>query len=715
MSKTLINIGSCYEKLNQLDSASIYLQNGLRTLKINKQFQSYASGLNSLGRVYSKQEKTSQAKASFEEVLAISKSAGFRQFQMEASEELYQIFDKQNNHQQALHYFKAYQILKDSIFNVKSMKKVVRLEVDFEFEKEKQRLAFEREKEQAHQKSFRTILIIALIGAFLIILIIARYTQQKRNANEELQRLNIEVSQQKEKLEELDVLKSHFFTNISHEFRTPLTIISGMIDQVKTKPELWLEKGSQMIKQNTLSLLNLVNQILDLRKLESGALKLDLVQGDIIQYLRYITESHQSYAENNDLKLHFLAAQSSLKMDYDLDKILRVISNLLSNAVKYKVEKGDIYFHIDEKTENEKRYLQIRIQDTGLGIPDSELKHIFDRFYQVDDSGNYRDTRKSEGTGIGLALTREFVKLMRGDIEVESELGVGTTFSIKLPITNNSIISEAFLPIETPTIESPDIIKSNFPLNTADLSTEKPLLLIVEDNPDVQQFLVACLEEDYQLQIEDNGQKGIDSAIEQVPALIVSDVMMPVKDGFELCETLKKDERTSHIPIILLTAKADMDSKISGLEKGADAYLTKPFEQNELLVRLKKLLELRIKLQEQYRSLEPKETNHPEDIFIQKVRNAIEKNINNEDFGTMQLCRAVALSRAQLHNKIKALTGLSTSIFIRSIRLKKAKYLLETTDLIVSEVAYEVGFKNPAYFSTSYLEEFNISPSKTRK
>ena len=715
LSNTLINIGSVYEKLNQLDSADVYLQSALGTLKINKEFKLYTSGLISLGRVYKKRGVLSLAESSFAEALDISKKSGFRQFQMEASEELYQIFSKKNNYRQALHYYKAYQNLQDSLFNVKNMEKVVRLEVDFEFEKEKQRLAFEREKEQAQQKSFRTILSIALAGAFLIILIIARYTQQKRKANEKLQRLNAEVSLQKEKLEELDVLKSQFFTNISHEFRTPLTIISGMIDQVKTKPDLWLEKGSQMIKQNTLSLLNLVNQILDLRKLESGALKLDLVQGDIIQYLRYITESYQSYADNNGLKLHFLAARPKLIMDYDPDKILRVVSNLLSNAVKYTVDGGDIYFHIDTKTENDIGQLQIRIQDTGSGIPESQLKHIFDRFYQVDDSGIYRDTQKSGGTGIGLALTKEFVKLMHGDIEVDSELGVGTTFSIKLPITNNSTVSEAFSPIEAPTIQAADMVISNVPQNIGNLKNEKPLLLIVEDNIDVQQFLIACLKEDYQLLIEDNGQKGIDVAIEQVPALIVSDVMMPVKDGFELCDILKKDERTSHIPIILLTAKADMDSKISGLEKGADAYLTKPFEQRELLIRLKKLLELRIELQAQYRSLNPNDKNHPEDIFIQKVRMAIEKNISDENFGIIQLCRVIALSRAQLHNKIKALTGLSTSFFIRSIRLQKAKQLLETTDLNVSEIAYEVGFKSSAYFSTVYLEEYGVSPSKTRK
>ncbi|MEM9548008.1 MAG: tetratricopeptide repeat protein [Bacteroidota bacterium] len=710
-----VNIGSSYERLNQLDSAEVYLHNALNTLKQNKQFKMYASGLMSLGKVYKKQKKQNLAKTSFNEAYAISQSSGFRQFQMEASDELYQLYNSENNHREALNYFKTYQDLKDQLFNLKNMEKVVRLEADFKLEKEKQRLAFEREKDSAQQRAFRTMLLIALAGAFIIILIIARYTHQKQTANKELQRLNIEVSQQKEKLEELDVLKSRFFTNISHEFRTPLTIISGMIDQVKSKPELFLDKGSQMIKQNTLSLLNLINQILELRKLESGVLKLNPVQGDIIQYMRYITESFKSYAENNGINLHFLTTTPSLKMDYDPDKILRVISNLLSNAVKYSPNGGDIYYHLDQKEGGQKRYLQIKIQDTGTGIPKDQLDSIFDRFYQLGSKGVGRHTKKTEGTGIGLALTREFAKLMNGEIRVESELGIGTTFTVLLPITNTSTISDSFSAVEIqPNQESIDTQPLIRPKQDQ-TSPDKPTLLIVEDNTDIQQLLVACLMEDYQLIIENNGQEGITTALERVPDLIVSDVMMPDKDGFELCEYLKNDERTSHIPIVLLTAKADMQAKITGLRKGADAYLKKPFDQTELQVRLKNLLEIRKKLQEQYRTLKPTGNNHQEDAFIQKVRKAIEKNHGDENFGVNQLCREVALSRAQLHNKIKALTGIPTSIFIRTIRLQKAKHLLESTDLNVSEIAYEVGFKNAAYFSTAFSEEFGFPPSKTRK
>lgn len=541
-------------------------------------------------------------------------------------------------------------------------------------------------------------------------------------------RLKHEVEmEQKEaaRLLELDHFKSTLYTNITHEFRTPLTIISGMAEQIKNNPELWVNKGSRMIKQNAANLLNLVNQMLELRQLDSKKLNLNLIQGDIVHYLRYLTESYQPHAQSKALKLHFLTEQSSLFMDYDPEKLLRIISNLLSNAIKFTPAGGHVYFYLDQKIVDDQAYLLIQIRDTGVGIPQAKLPHIFDRFYQVDNSM----TRKGEGTGIGLALTLELVKLLKGEITVDSIEGEGTTFSIHLPIKREAPLSTSSTSPPAPlTPEREPQPASSFtppstpqhlnisPPQQINTSTNKhltqPTLLLIEDNPDVVEYLIACLNESYQLEVARNGQEGIDKAIEQVPDLIVSDVMMPKKNGFEVCAILKEDERTSHIPIVLLTAKADMDAKISGLERGADAYLTKPFEPRELLVRLRKLLDLRKKLQKRYRSLElVKPDPGPEDLFLEKVRQAVLNKLDNPDFGIEELCQAVTLSRAQLHNKLKALTGLSTSIYIRSIRLNKAKQLLESSNLNVSEVAYEVGFKDPKYFSRLFTNEFKKPPS----
>lgn len=530
--------------------------------------------------------------------------------------------------------------------------------------------------------------------------------------------------QEMENLKLLDAFKNELYTNITHEFRTPLTIISGMIDQISEKPDLWLERGAKMIKQNTASLLNLVNQILDLRKLESNEIKVQMVNGNVVKYLRYISESHQSYAEHRGLQLHFLSAEEEINMDYDPDKLLRIISNLLSNAIKFTPKGGSVYLHVDQKILDEIPVLNLRVQDTGLGIPEKDLPYIFGRFYQAE----HASVRKGASTGIGLALVQELVKIFGGTIWVKSTVGKGSTFTIALPITN-----EALLPAEDATatppamsrmekaIIEPALIQPDVMENAKEPGiTGKPHLLIVEDNPDVRQYLIACLEDDYQLTLAENGRIGIEMATEALPDLIVSDVLMPEKNGYELTETLKNDERTDHIPIVLLTAKADLDSRISGLEKGADAYLAKPFEKRELLVRLEKLLELRQKLQAHYASVsnaakDAETLSIPEHPFLQKFYALVEKELSNPELDMNQLCRALGMSRSQVFRKLKALTDKSATVLIRSYRLQKGKQLLATSNLTVSEVAYEVGFTSLNYFSAAFFEEFGIRPSATRK
>jgi len=719
------NIGQSYEMLSRSDSAIFYYELA-KEIKIGpKHLLVKSKSFAGLGRIYESRGATEKAFDAFQQAYNAAEGYGSEKEELDAAEGLYRTYKKQNNSSKALHFLEIARTIQDTLYNEKNVKKIAHMEAGFEFEKEKQELAFRQEKENEKQQDIRLFmgLTIAVLG--LLIFIGVLYYRTKQKAAQQLGKLNDAlhnqkdiVEKQKEKLEELDKAKSHFFTNISHEFRTPLTIISGMVDQVKTKPEIWLDKGTQMIKQNTVGLLNLVNQILDLRKLESSSLQLNLIQGDIIPYLNYIIESYRSFAQSKSIQLHFLTEVESVKMDYDPDKLLRIISNLLSNAVKYTPDGGSIYFQLDKKFDKPAKHesVLIRIKDTGAGIPEDQLPNIFDRFYQVEDS----ITRTGVGTGIGLALIQELVKLLNGNIQVTSEVDKGTTFLISLPITNESLVQEAINPFQLGSIgplkesltEDPVIMDDGYAVDSS-----LPCLLIVEDNNDIVQFLVACLEDDYQLQIARNGQEGIDKAIELVPDLIVSDVMMPEKDGFELCDILKNDELTSHIPIILLTAKADMESKISGLKSGADAYLTKPFEPEELLIRLEKLFELRKTLQQRYASeiIESSDDLKIEDEFIQKVRTILNENMENEDFGTVALCQKLRLSRTQVHNKIKALTDKSTSLFIRSIRLNRAKKLLQTTELNISEVGYQVGFSNPAYFSRIFTEEFGVPPARTRK
>ena len=534
------------------------------------------------------------------------------------------------------------------------------------------------------------------------------------------------IEQQALQLQELDEAKSRFFTNISHEFRTPLTVISGMATQIRQQPGQWLEKGMELIQRNSQQLLSLINQILDLRKLESGALAVNLVRGNIIPYLRYIAESFIQLAQTKGLRIHVLASTDTVEMDYDPDKMMHILSNLLSNAIKYTPAPGDIYLQIDlQDNGTGLRQLSIQVKDTGPGIAPEALPYIFDQFYQVEDLA----TQKPQGSGVGLALTKELVQLLKGSIEVTSTPGAGTTFSLRFPISREARVQEGqIIPATENLVQAPQPVetrKSTTPFEgttagSSQVSNGQASLLIVEDNADVRLYLTACLESHYQLLLAKDGQEGIELAIEQVPDLIVSDVMMPVKDGLALCETLKNDERTSHIPIVLLTAKADLESRLSGLRRGADAYLAKPFEQEELLVRLEQLLALRAKLQERYRhpgftgSPSESEAVQAEDAFILKLRQLVLDHLSEEDYGIVHLCRALGLGRTQLHNKIKALTGQSTSEFIRTIRLNQARELLQTTELNVSEVSYEVGISNPAYFSRIYAEEFGEAPRETR-
>ena len=534
--------------------------------------------------------------------------------------------------------------------------------------------------------------------AFGLFFLFYRFQIQRKLADQEANRLR-----------ELNGFRNKLYTNITHEFRTPITVISGMAQNLKEKlqktttPEI--NTSLEMIERNSNNLLNLVNQMLDLAKLEKGKLNLDLKQDDIVSHAKYLTESFMSYAQEKGIALVFYNEDEAILMDYDADKITQIVSNLLSNAIKFCNDQSKIIVHISR--DNKKEQLLLKVKDTGKGISAENLPFIFDRFYQAEHSD-------SEGSGIGLALTKELVNLMQGDIQVESKLNIGTTFSIILPITNATEISQTNIktPLDKPTQKAT--------VNTIDETSNSPIALVVEDNQDVATYINLCLQNGYQIINASNGEEGVKMAIEHTPDIIISDIMMPKKNGFELCETLKQDIKTNHIPIILLTAKASQQDKISGLSIGADAYLTKPFNKEELLIRITQLIELRKTLQRKYKldanfSIETqKPSENVNDAFINSVIQTINKNIENSNFNAFYLARALHLSESQLYRKLKALTNTSTAVYIRKIRLLKAKQLLHSTPLTVSEIAYATGFNDPSWFSKAFKEEFDTTPSDTR-
>ncbi|MBX2871484.1 MAG: response regulator [Saprospiraceae bacterium] len=540
--------------------------------------------------------------------------------------------------------------------------------------------------------------------------------------------------QQKEisRLQALNDYKNRLYINLIHEFRTPLTVIQGMAEGIRGH-----EKETKIIQSNNTDLLNLVNQVLELQEIEAGKVEPNMVQGDIIFYLRYILESFSPVAGDHGVELHFLNQENELVMDFDKEKILRIISNLLSNAIKFTPEGGNVYLTINtqqnklqdvESTAADGAVLLIGVKDTGIGIPPERLPHLFDRFYQVPSDGSGyqdRDRVKGEGTGIGLALTKELVKILKGKIDIESKEGAGTSFSLKLPIARQAakVKKEEIAELKVPNV-SPAVFVKEEPLPEQEEATleddSMPSLLLIEDNPDIVTFVSALLEEDYRVSTATDGQIGIEKAFKLSPDIIISDIMMPKKDGFEVCEALKNDERTSHIPIILLTGKIDVDSRMAGLKRGADAYLTKPFHQEELFIRLEQLLALRQRLQQRYQSVDTKfppstePTVQQEDIFMIKVRKTIEKRMKDKNFSTPELSKALGMSRSHLHLKIKALTNQPTSHYIRLIRLQKAKELLETTDHKISDIAAKVGFSRPTYFTRLFTERYGKSPRQFR-
>ena len=517
------------------------------------------------------------------------------------------------------------------------------------------------------------------------------------------------------RLKEMDRLKTHLYTNITHEFRTPLTVILGMTEQArgyfKVRAAEKFEPAVRAVQRNARQLLRLVNQMLDLARLEAGALEVNMIQDDVTAYLQYLSGSFRSLAESKDIQLMIHQEKRPLIMDFDPDKLFYIVSNLLSNAIKYTPEGGKVVFRISTENQNSLEWLLLEVKDNGIGVGPAELPYIFDRFYRASPFG--RDNGGT-GAGIGLAFTKELVKLLNGQVKAKSSPGKGSIFTVRLPIHRNAKVQKAApfsaLP-ETPTISDNGASHS---------SGERHTILIVEDNPDVQAYLQACLEGQYEIIKAGNGQEGIDKALEIVPDLIISDVMMPEKDGFELCRYLKKNERTSHIPIVLLTARADEASRLEGLEGGADAYLPKPFNQKELFVRLKKLIELRQRLQARYQqaspfSLPPEAAFSREDDFIKKVQAQMKAHLSDETFGVRELAGELAMSRSQVFKKLKALTGQSIAQYMRSYRLHCARQLLKSSTLSVSEVAYAVGFRDPAYFSRVFSDAFGAPPSEARK
>ncbi|KAA3614186.1 MAG: response regulator [Calditrichaeota bacterium] len=509
----------------------------------------------------------------------------------------------------------------------------------------------------------------------------------------------------------LDQLKSNFFANITHEFRTPLTLILGPVQNLLEKyPNSEDNQDYNLIKKNALRLQNLINQLLDLSRMESGKLTLHASRQNIVGLSKSILSTFESHAVTRNIELTFKSSFQRQELYIDFDKYEKILTNLLFNAFKFSEDGSEIILSISK---NEK-HVSIEIEDRGIGIAPDQLTHVFERFYQVEAGS----TRSYEGSGIGLALVKELVDLHYGQISVKSVPGIGTTFTLKFLLGTGHLSKSELIdnPETKSTFVNAIFTDSEDVESLSEHNGELPCVLVVEDNLDMQKYINSFLSNDYHILFANDGLEGFQTAKDKIPDLIICDVMMPVMNGFELCRNLKTDFKTSHIPLIMLTAKADIQDKLKGLESGADEYLYKPFSGKELTVRTRNLLEQRRKLQQKFATnifISPSKLDigHTDKTFLDEVLNTIQKNIDNPDFHVDDLADKMSLSRVHLHRKLKALVDKSTTEFIRSYRLQHAAKLLSEKNYNVGEIAFRVGFNNLSYFSDSFKKQYGVLPS----
>ncbi len=531
-------------------------------------------------------------------------------------------------------------------------------------------------------------------------------TEEIAAKNSQLENKTQQLQQQTEQLKELDQMKTRLFANISHEFRTPLTLIKGPIEIAEKSPENPMSLNNiKMVRRNADRLLKLVNQLLDLSKIDSGNLKLEPTEGNTYKCLRAAASSFSSHAAQRNMDYQIKIPSTTLWTSFDRDKLEKIVYNLLSNAFKFTSDSETIIF----TTAHYNNQLRIEVKDTGYGIRAERLPKIFDRFYQVDDSF----TKEKEGTGIGLALTKELLDLMQGEIFVESEYGKGTLFRVFIPLeeivpANREI--ETDFPFREYDADVPTITAS------VDDIQDKKTILIIEDHHDMRDFINQQLTDQYRTIEAFDGQDGLEKAMKYSPDLIITDLMMPQIDGITLCKSLKKNIHTSHIPVIMLTAKAGIENKLVGLETGADEYLTKPFHTLEMQVRVRNLIDQRENLKELFSKsnyIHPKEVtvNSMDEQFLQKTLVLFEEKYVDPEFGIAEMQESLSMSRAQLHRKFKAITSQTPGELLRNFRLRRAAQILEQKGESVTQVAFAVGFNNLSYFAKCFKALFGVTPS----
>jgi len=566
-------------------------------------------------------------------------------------------------------------------------------------------------------KSTLAYVIYGILIIGILLFIRQRGIQKLRRqfaAEKEKQEAKLLIEQERQevrRMQELDQLKIKFLTNVSHEFRTPLSLIMAPVEKMLTRADEEQKQQLTMIGKNARRLLNLVNQLLDFRKMEVQELKLHTKPGDIINFIHEIYLSFTDIAEKKKIDFIFDSTVDTLFTSFDHDKIERILFNLMSNAFKFTPAGGQVSVMLNVNDTADALF-EIKVIDTGIGIPPEKHAKIFERFFQH----SIPDTMINQGSGIGLAITREFVKMHGGEITVESAPDYGSCFTIRLPLVIHS--STEIDAVAEDEVDSEDLneISNNDGKTALKQQRTKPVVLLVEDNDDFRFYLKDNLKEMFFLIEASNGREGWQKALSQHPDIVVSDISMPEMTGIELCKKIKDDKRTSHIPVVLLTALTGEAEQLKGLEIGANDYMTKPFNFEILLSKIKNILTLRDTYKRTYKKQLDVQLNglplqNEDEKLLKSIVEYIELNISNDSLSVKELSQKMNMSRGSLYSKLLVLTGKSPVEFIRSIRLKKAVYLLENSQMNISQICYEVGFNTPKYFAKSFKDEYNMLPS----
>lgn len=705
-----INIGVNYKEQGKYPEA---LENYFEGLKLGEEIgdkKGIANAYNNIGLVEFELNRPASATKHYQKALALAREIGVNSL----VRDIYFNFSLANrtlgNYKDAYENYEQYITYRDSLINEENEKKSLQASMGYEYEKKAAVI-------QAELKTRNIQRNAAIAGLVLMVLltVFVFYFFRLRSRKLQVEKENLKLQHRElETIRETEQFKSRFLANISHEFRTPLTLINGHLEVLKENGRKQDLLHYEEMEQNGKRLLTLINQLLDLSKMESGQYKLQYKNGDVLNETSMLVQSFHSYAEQQGISLTLQQAENANALSanpfiYSSEALSVIITNLISNAIKYTPSGGNVTAVIDYRDNK----LFVTVTDTGKGIAPEHLSKVFDRFYQVDEPGQ----RSYAGSGIGLSLARELAVLHGGNITADSPATGGCTFTVWLAS------SEATVSEMAPKAEQSFALyveEEHHVQHDKHQNIELPIVLVVEDQTELRRFIVQNLGKEYHYVEASNGVEGLKLAEDLLPDLIISDVMMPDTNGFELCETLKSNVATSHIPIMLLTAKADQKDKLTGLETGADDYLTKPFSLPELKLRVRNILNFKESMRKKFEgntipsAQETSELNSRDRKFIDDLKQCVEHNISNSQFGVNLLADAVFLSTSQLARKLKTITAKTPADFIRNIRFERANELLKD-GLSVTEVSWAVGFEDSVYFSKVFKKHFGFAPSSIKK